>query len=132
MGSHHLDWAALLEFTLEQLWQNRVDGKLSLEVYQQKIGGIRQVLQDKADNVYQELTKSQQECAEWIFTQLVRLGEGTEDTRRRRKLSELIVPKYSQELIKSTLDVLIKSRLIVMSNLDGDLINNRQTRTPIQ
>ncbi|MDJ0678742.1 MAG: hypothetical protein QNJ18_02615 [Xenococcaceae cyanobacterium MO_167.B52] len=52
MGSHHLDWVALLEFTLEQLWQNRVDGKLSLEVYQQKIGGIRQVLQDKADNVY--------------------------------------------------------------------------------
>ncbi|MDJ0533802.1 MAG: caspase family protein, partial [Xenococcaceae cyanobacterium MO_207.B15] len=29
----------LLEFTLEQLWQNRVGGKLSLEVYQQRIGG---------------------------------------------------------------------------------------------
>ncbi len=117
----------LLEFTLEQLWQNRVGGKLSLEVYQQRIGGIRQVLQDRADSVYQKLTSSQQKCAEWIFTRLVRLGEGTEDTRRRRNLSELIVPKYTPELIKSTLNLLRDSRLIVMSNQDGYLINNRQT-----
>ena len=115
----------LLEFTLEQLWQNRVNGSLSLRVYQEKIGGIKKVLQARADGVYGELTKPQQECAQWIFTQSVCLKEGKEYTSRRRNLSELIVPKYSQKLIKSTLNILRESRLIVMSDRDGDVIVNR-------
>jgi WD40 repeat protein/uncharacterized caspase-like protein/energy-coupling factor transporter ATP-binding protein EcfA2 len=119
----------LLEFTLEQLWENRDRGSLSLKMYREKIGGIKKVLQDRADLVYQGLTEPQQECAEWIFTQLVSLGEGQEDTRRRRNLSELVIPKYSQELINATLDILRESRLIVMSNQDGDLITNRQAES---
>ncbi len=115
----------LLEFTLEQLWKNRVGGTLSVAVYRQKIGGIKQVLQDRANSIYQELTESQKKCAEWIFTQLVSLGEGTKDTRRRRTLRQLIVPKYCSDLVKSTLDKLRDSRLIVMSNQEVDSIANQ-------
>ena len=118
----------LLEFTLEQLWLNRDAGNLSLKIYQEKIGGIKKVLQERADAIYQKLTQPQQECAEWIFTQLVSLGEGQEDTRRRRNLSELIVPKYPQELITSTLNILRDSRLIVTSDRDGDIITSQQAQ----
>lgn len=105
----------LLEFILEQLWEYRSEGQLTLKAYQEQIGGLKGVLEKKAVEAYEQLTDEQKHCAKWILLSLVNLGEGKEDTRRRLAKSELVAPKYSQALIESTLQALIAAKLIVVS-----------------
>ncbi len=108
----------LLEFILEQLWEYRSEGRLTLQAYQEQIGGLKSVLEKKADDAYEGLSDEQKDCAKWIFLSLVHLGEGKEDTRRRLSNSELVAPKYSEKLVGATLEKLIAAKLIVVSPLD--------------
>ncbi|GAB1544186.1 caspase family protein [Scytonema sp. NUACC21] len=105
----------LLEFVLEQLWQHRVKGELTLQVYQKQLGGIQGALQRSCQAVYESLDAQAQECAKWIFLSLTQLGEGTEDTRRRIHKSELMVKKYPKELVERTLKVLTDAKLVVVN-----------------
>ncbi|MDB9540910.1 eIF2A-related protein [Anabaenopsis arnoldii] len=109
----------LLEFVLEQLWEYRENGAITLQAYQQHLGGIKGALESKAQTVYTSLDAEAQDCARWIFLSLTQLGEGTEDTRRRVFKSELIVQKYPQALVERTLQVLIAAKLVVV-NLEED------------
>ncbi|MFN6572476.1 eIF2A-related protein [Dendronalium sp. ChiSLP03b] len=109
----------LLEFVLEQLWEFRKAGELTLVAYQQQIGGIKGALERKAQEVYESLDNQAQDCARWIFLSLTQLGEGTEDTRRRVFKSELVVKKYPNELIERTLLALTAAKLVVV-NLEED------------
>ena len=109
----------LLEFVLEQLWEYRENGEITLQAYQQHLGGIKGALESKAQSVYHSLDAEAQECARWIFLSLTQLGEGTEDTRRRVLKSELIVKKYPVALVERTLQVLIAAKLVVV-NLEED------------
>jgi tetratricopeptide (TPR) repeat protein len=71
----------LLEFALTQLWSLQQNRKLTHQAYQE-IGGVKKALANHAEQVYQKLSETQQKAARRIFVQLVRPGEGTEDTRR--------------------------------------------------
>ncbi|AFZ38261.1 WD-40 repeat-containing protein (plasmid) [Stanieria cyanosphaera PCC 7437] len=104
----------LLQFVLEDLYIKRKDGTLTLAIYQQEIGELRSILGQKAQETYNKLNSEQQKCAKWIFLSLVQLGEGTEDTRRRLQISELIVDKY-KDVFDATLQTLIEARLLVVS-----------------
>ena len=104
----------LLEFVLEQLWQQRRSGTLTLQAYQQQIGGLRGALERKAQAVYDSLDADAQACARWIFLSLTQLGEGTEDTRRRVSKADLVVKKYPAELVDRTLQALTIAKLIVI------------------
>jgi len=106
----------LLQFVLEQLWLHRDEGELTLEAYQQKIGGLKGALERKAQAVFDSLDENQKDCAKWIFLALTQLGEGKEDTRRRIFKSELVVKKYSSELVERTLQTLTAAKLIVMNS----------------
>jgi WD40 repeat protein/uncharacterized caspase-like protein len=117
----------LLEFVLEQLWEYREQGVISLQAYQQYLGGIKGALEKKAQAVYESLEPEAQECARWIFLALTQLGEGTEDTRRRVLKSELIVKKYPVALVERTLQILIAAKLVVV-NVEDDIIGG-QNRT---
>ncbi|MBN3926195.1 caspase family protein [Nostoc sp. NMS4] len=109
----------LLEFVLEQLWQHRVAGELTLQTYQEQLGGIQGALERSSQAVYESLDPQMRECAKWIFLSLTQLGEGTEDTRRRVHKSELIVKKYPVALVEKTLNALTFAKLVVM-NLEED------------
>lgn len=109
----------LLEFVLEQLWEYRQAGELTLTAYQQQIGGIKGALERKAQEVYENLDSPAQECARWIFLSLTQLGEGTEDTRRRVFKSELVVKKYPDELVERTLSTLTAAKLVVVNLEEG-------------
>ena len=104
----------LLEFALEELWMQRDSqaASLTLKEYEEKIGGLRQILEKKAEETYLGLSQEEKECAQWIFLSLVQLGEGQEDTRRRVTRSDLEVEKYAPKLVDSTLNKLIAARLI--------------------
>lgn len=109
----------LLEFVLEQLWEFRQEGELTLAAYQQQVGGIKGALERKAQAVYESLDNQAKECARWIFLSLTQLGEGTEDTRRRVLKSELVVQKYPAALVERTLQALTTAKLVVV-NLDEE------------
>ncbi|HEY9645052.1 MAG TPA: caspase family protein [Chroococcidiopsis sp.] len=103
----------LLEFVLEQLWERRQQGKLTLSAYQQ-LGGLRGALERQAQTVYDRLDPDAQACAQWIFLNLTQLGEGTEDTRRRVQKTDLIVAKYPADRVEQTLQILTAAKLVTV------------------
>jgi WD40 repeat protein len=99
----------LLEFALTQLWKKQSRGQLTHQAYSE-IGGVAKALSNHAEAVYGKLSEGEQKQAQRIFLQLVRLGEGTEHTRRvatRGKVGE-----ECWELIRRT-DGLADARLVV-------------------
>ncbi|MEL6580115.1 MAG: caspase family protein [Cyanobacteria bacterium J06621_12] len=106
----------LLQFALQQLWERREQGQLTLKTYQE-LEGVKGALERQAEQVYNRLDPQSQACARWIFLNLTQLGEGTEDTRRRITKSELIVDKYPAPLVEQTLRTLTDAKLLVV-NLD--------------
>ncbi|UFP96722.1 caspase family protein [Gloeobacter morelensis] len=104
----------LLEFVLEQLWEKRQDGHLTLNAYQQAIGGLKGALENRAQATYEALGPEGKDCARWIFLSLTQLGEGTEDTRRRVPRSDLVVARYPEKLVFHTLQALTAAKLVVV------------------
>ncbi|AFZ32636.1 WD-40 repeat-containing protein [Gloeocapsa sp. PCC 7428] len=120
----------LLEFVLEQLWLHRQSGVLTLQSYQQQIGGLKGVLEKKAQAVYDSLEPEAQACAQWIFLTLTQLGDGTEDTRRRVNKSEMTVAKYPAPLVEKTLQALTAAKLIVVNCDEHSIGQSRGASSP--
>ncbi|NMG07380.1 CHAT domain-containing protein [Brasilonema sp. UFV-L1] len=71
----------LLEFALTQLWSKQKNWYLTHKAYEE-IGGLEKALAKHADEVLKNLSEEEKQQAQRVFIQLVRPGEGTEDTRR--------------------------------------------------
>jgi len=71
----------LLEFALALLWERHSHGWLTHDGYE-GIGRVEGALARYADEVYARLDEAEQERTRQALVQLVRPGEGTEDTRR--------------------------------------------------
>ena len=98
----------LLEFALTELWNKRPGQQLTHHVYED-IGQVKGALARHADEKYSNLTEVEKEKVRRIFIQLVRPGEGTEDTRRVAIKEELGEQNWS--LVKQLAD----ARLVVTS-----------------
>ena len=98
----------LLEFALTELWKRRRGKQLTHEAYKE-IGEVQGALARHADENYRKLSKTEQEQVQRIFIQLVRPGEGTEDTRRLATKAEL--SQASWGLVNQLAD----ARLVVTS-----------------
>ncbi|NEP03437.1 MAG: S-layer homology domain-containing protein [Okeania sp. SIO2G4] len=71
----------LLEFALTRLWSKQENRVLTHHAYEE-IGGVKKAIANHAEQIFQQLKETEKKQAERIFVQLVRPGEGTEDTRR--------------------------------------------------
>ena len=78
----------LLEFALTTLWEQQQARTLTHTGYE-TIARVEGALTRHADFVYAGLSPTEQETARHLFTQLVRPGEATEDTRRLALRTEL-------------------------------------------
>ncbi|OQY24033.1 MAG: hypothetical protein B6I35_02455 [Anaerolineaceae bacterium 4572_32.2] len=78
----------LLEFALTLLWERQSDGWLTHAGYEE-IGRVEGALARYADEVFGALDEKERQGVQRIFVQLVRPGEGTEDTRRTATRAEL-------------------------------------------
>jgi hypothetical protein len=78
----------LLEFALTQMWNRQDDLLLDLASYD-AVGRVTGALTKHADEVFRGLDSADQLQARRIFTQLVKPGAGTEDTRRVARREEL-------------------------------------------
>lgn len=82
------DRLPLLEFALTLLWNKQNNGKLTHTAYE-AIGGVEKALTSHAEKVFAGLSETEQVQAQRVFIQLVRFGEGTEDTRRLASRNEI-------------------------------------------
>ncbi|MDJ0767585.1 MAG: BTAD domain-containing putative transcriptional regulator [Ilumatobacter sp.] len=78
----------MLEFALTLLWEHRDGGMLTHDAYD-AIGRVEGALAIYADEVFDRLAEQDQAQARFMLEQLVRPGDGTEDTRRVATLAEL-------------------------------------------
>jgi WD40 repeat protein/serine/threonine protein kinase len=99
----------LLEFALTLLWERQVGGLLTHEAYEAS-GRVEGALAHYADDVYAMLSPGEQQQARSLFVQLVRPGEGTEDTRRITTRTELGESNWALAQRMATSRLVVTSR----------------------
>ncbi len=96
----------LLEFAVTALWDAKRDGLLTHDAYRE-MRRVQGAMANRAETIYNGLRPLEQEAAKRAFLRLVRLGEATEDTRRRASFSE--IGEAAKPLIRQLAD----ARLLV-------------------
>ena len=79
----------LLQFALKELWEKRDVRTLRLDTYE-TLGGIEGALEHRANEIFRNFKREEQDPCRRIFLRLVQPGEGTEDTKRRVAYHELL------------------------------------------
>jgi hypothetical protein len=97
----------LLQFALTELFDRAQSGLISATAYD-AIGGMAGALAQRAEGVYLEFDGAQREACRRLFSRLVALGEGIDDTRRRIPVSEL----GSDSGVADVVDALGAARLL--------------------
>ncbi|HEY3310591.1 MAG TPA: BTAD domain-containing putative transcriptional regulator [Anaerolineales bacterium] len=103
----------LLSHALLETWKRRAGPILTLKGYADA-GGVRGAIAHTAETVYQNLNPQERAIARESFLRLTELGEGTEDTRRRASLAELITSADNPEEVHAVLYILADARLITL------------------
>ncbi|HUQ32201.1 MAG TPA: TIR domain-containing protein [Pyrinomonadaceae bacterium] len=101
----------LLEHALLELWERRRGRVLSLEAYRES-GGVEGAIAKRADTIYEGFDAEQQKIARRIMLRLTQPGEGTEDTRRRATMLELITKTSEGGEVEGVAQALADSRLL--------------------
>jgi WD40 repeat protein len=100
----------LLQFTLTELAERREDGVLTLAGYR-RIGGVSGALARRAEQLFEGMNEGARDACRQVFLRLVTLGEGSEDTRRRVRRSEL-QPLTDARTLDGVLDAFGRHRLL--------------------
>jgi WD40 repeat protein/ABC-type branched-subunit amino acid transport system substrate-binding protein len=106
----------LLSHALLETWRRRRGRRLTLGGYT-AAGGVQGAIAQTAETVFTEqLTPQQQAIARRVFLQLTELGEGTQDTRRRAALDELVRRRVDESAVLAVLRALADARLIALGD----------------
>jgi WD40 repeat protein/serine/threonine protein kinase len=97
----------LLQYALVQLFERRNRRVLVFSAYLD-MDGVTGALATTADDIYANLTPTEQEGVRQLMLRLVSVGEGTKDTRRRVRRDEL----ESISELETVLDILGFARLL--------------------
>jgi len=111
----------LLEFTLDQLFQQRKGRQLTFQAYQE-IGGVRGALTKHAESIYATLpSEEHRRLARALFVRLIDPGVTEQDTTRRRaSLSEFSLAEATQtHLLQKVADRFIAARLLTTNETAG-------------
>ncbi|MAT96308.1 MAG: hypothetical protein CL608_04125 [Anaerolineaceae bacterium] len=102
----------LLSHALLETWRRREGRTLTFGGYTDA-GGVQGAIAKTAESVFsQKLTPNQQAIARSIFLRLTELGEGTQDTRRRALISELLPASAAADEAQTVLNLLSAARLV--------------------
>lgn len=105
----------LLSHALLATWERRRGRTFTLDGYQ-ATGGVRRAIAETAESVFtDQLDERQQALAHGLFLRLTELGEGTEDTRRRAALTELVHQSTEVVQLRTVLNTLAEARLVTLN-----------------
>ena len=112
----------LMQFALKDLFDSeQARGgliALTLEGYLEH-GGIHKALERHADDSFAQLGKHEQELARSIFSGLIEIGRGTQDTRRTALFDELVPADTKPDDIEIIVRKLADARLITTDEQAG-------------
>jgi len=116
----------LLEFALQELWENRnrQQHRLSLYGYRQ-MDRLKGALNRHADSLYEKQSASGQEWMRRIFLKLVRTGKDAKDTRQRERRQVILDLAGDDGNARKEIERILKSlegksgRLLVASEENG-------------
>jgi WD40 repeat protein len=108
----------LLEHALLELWKRRRGRLLTLEGYRET-GGVEGAIAKRADAVFESFDAESQTIARRVMLRLTQPGEGTEDTRRRATLAELVTRPEEAEQVHYVVRALADARLLTAGG-DGE------------
>jgi WD40 repeat protein len=111
----------LLSHALLTTWQHRTGNLLTLAGYR-ATGGIQQAVGRTADTLFDRLDETSRDVARRLLVRLVRIGDGTGDTRRRLPLSE-IMSAADGAVVQHVLDQLARERLIRIDRDTGESVD---------
>ena len=118
----------LLSHALLETWRRR-DGKLLTFSGYTEAGGVQGAIAKTAESVFQEqLSPNQQIIARSIFLRLTELGEGTQDTRRRALINELIPATDAAEETQTVLNLLSAARLVTTDEESAEVAHEALIR----
>jgi hypothetical protein len=104
----------LLEHALLELWQRRQGRSLTLEGYRES-GGVTGAIAKTAEESFNGFSQSEQRIVRRIMLRLTQLGEGTEDTRRRTKLEELVTTPEETDVVERIVRAMVDAHLLTTS-----------------
>jgi WD40 repeat protein/DNA-binding SARP family transcriptional activator/class 3 adenylate cyclase len=101
----------LLQYALTELFEQREDGRLTLDAYE-RMGRVGGALSAAADRLYESTDADGRRAIKQVFLRLVTLGEGRQDTRRRVSRSELDALDVGQDATEGVLEPFGRHRLL--------------------
>jgi formylglycine-generating enzyme required for sulfatase activity/energy-coupling factor transporter ATP-binding protein EcfA2 len=104
----------LLEYALLEVWKQRSGNTMTLRDYDRS-GGVREALANKAESIYQGLSPARKEIVRRLMLRLTQPGQGTEDTRRRAALSEMISQTDGLSEVEAVVSQFTEQRLLTTS-----------------
>lgn len=113
----------LLEFTLDQLFQQRRGNRLTRRAYE-AIGGVRGALARHAEATYAALPSDQHRfLARQLFLRLIQPGrEGQAPLRRQARQSEFaLIDEQQTRLMQETCDAFVAARLLTIERRAGEV-----------
>ena len=113
----------LMQFALKDLFDSQQEKSgviaLTLNDYLQR-GGIHKALERHADDSFSKLSRNEQELARSIFSGLIEIGRGTQDTRRTALFNELVPANTKAEDVEAIVQKLADARLITTDEQAGN------------
>jgi len=101
----------LLQHTLLELWERREGHRLTFAAYRE-IGGVQGAIAHRAESIYAGFDDVQQAITQRVMLRLTQPGEGTEDTRRQARKSELLPTGEQAEATEAVIQTLADARLV--------------------
>lgn len=112
----------LMQFALKDLFDSQQEQggviALTLKDYLNH-GGIHKSLERHADKSFTQLSENEQELARSIFSGLIEIGRGTQDTKRTALFDELIPANTRAEDVLVIVQKLADARLIITDEQAG-------------
>jgi WD40 repeat protein/DNA-binding SARP family transcriptional activator len=118
----------LLSHALLETWHRRNGRMLTLSGYAES-GRIHEAITKTAETIFAQLSLEEQSIARNIFLRLTELGEGTQETRRRVLLSEIIPPaSLLGRVTETVLKMLSDARLIITTEATAEVAHEALIR----
>ncbi len=111
----------LLSHALYESWVRRDGRVLTIEGYL-AAGGVRSAIAHTAERVYEDCSPDDRGVMRLLLVRLTELGEGTDDTRRRVPLAEVLPAD------EGVLERLARSRLVVVADDSAEIAHEAVIR----
>lgn len=101
----------LLSHALLETWHRREGRWMTVRGYVES-GGVKGAIARTAESVFTTLSEQEQKLSRHIFLSLTELGEGTQDTRRRVLLDDLLSGREDRSMLQDLVKKLADCRLV--------------------